>query len=56
MLFRSRRHDQRLERLRKRFEQLDRAAAAAEEKAHRARAEAAAAAEELETAERDSPA
>jgi hypothetical protein len=51
-----RRHDQRLQRLRKRLEQLDRAAAEAEEKAHRARAEAAAAAEELETAERDSPA
>ncbi|MFY9581023.1 MAG: hypothetical protein WAQ33_17060, partial [Gaiellaceae bacterium] len=51
-----RRHDQRLQRLRKRFEQLDRAAAEAEEKANRARADAAAAAAELETAERDSPA
>src|SRR3989440_3015544 len=51
-----RRHDQRLQRLRKRFEQLDRAAAEAEGKADRARAEAAAAAEELETAEHDSPA
>jgi anion-transporting ArsA/GET3 family ATPase len=50
-----RRHEQRLQRLRKRVEQLERTAADSEEKADRARADATAAAKELEAAERDAP-